>query len=880
MVFSLPLSLRNLALGLFCGLFLICTAPMAQAQTWTLNANNGGRMSGTYPSEFTLIGGSAGGNSLGITSYTASFDSAKRITFSWEVLAYNSSNNDGQFGWVNNGVLQGLTGGSGQKTIEIPRNSGFGWFASSQYRFTAMTIKNVVIEDIAPIIESVSSVRLSGGTATITGNWFYGASEVTLDGRSVTFQITDQNKISMTVPPSAAKGAFTVKVTTPGGSATGTMNYVDDLTLTGPLAPELKLTEAARIQYEAKGGDGVSTFAMTGTLPPGLSSSTDGAFFTISGTPTRLGDYQVDLKASNAASNQTVTATIRLKVTAPALNDLQNGAKTFTVGQTIDQAALAADGGVSPYSFSITPALPNDLGLTFDTSDGHFKGTATRTLAKTTYQVRVTDAVGQTKTADVELTVTKGTISLQLAASTMTPRHGDSVTLTATLTPNTATGQITFKNGGKDLGTIAAVSGKASITIARISARETYAIQAIYSGDERWNGVASAVINLTTPQRPDPANDPKVRAILATQASSLQQVTSMQMDQVHRRLETLHSDDQPDYSHGISFGMMQALASPDPASSVKPITGDLPNSGQISTQPLPQPEKDRTSAVLFSAQQPFRFWTSGSVMFGNTNVTALGETNRTHLTISGVTIGVDTKLVDNVKAGFAFSLSAQRATIGTDTSDVKSRAITSAAYASWKLTPHVFIDGLIGYGEFNLDHKRMSDDAGTTLSGSRRGQTLFTSVAASYEWRLDQFKFAPYARFDLLQANLGKSTETGDPAWTLTFDSQNFSSHAAVLGLRTQYDIAIGDTIISPMGRFEYRQISTSGLQQSLGYSDEPDYRSSIAMTASMRNQLNGTLGMRIQTGQNVASFEYMLSGTTQAGVSGQGMRATLQSRF
>jgi hypothetical protein len=77
------------------------------------------------------------------------------------------------------------------------------------------------------------------------------------------------------------------------------------------------------------------------------------------------------------------------------------------------------------------------------------------------------------------------TSSLTLQASTTTPQYQTSVTLTAAVSPSSATGTVTFYNGSTNIGSAALNVGSASLTTS-FAAGGAYTLHAVYSGDYNY----------------------------------------------------------------------------------------------------------------------------------------------------------------------------------------------------------------------------------------------------------------------------------------------------------------------------------------------------------------------------------------------------------
>lgn len=86
--------------------------------------------------------------------------------------------------------------------------------------------------------------------------------------------------------------------------------------------------------------------------------------------------------------------------------------------------------------------------------------------------------------------------STALAASTTTPTIGESVTLTATVSPSAATGSVIFYQGSTSLGAGTLNSGIATLTTS-FSTAGTYSLTAVYSGDTTYATSTSTAVSIT-----------------------------------------------------------------------------------------------------------------------------------------------------------------------------------------------------------------------------------------------------------------------------------------------------------------------------------------------------------------------------------------------
>ncbi|HTZ59001.1 MAG TPA: glycoside hydrolase family 44 protein [Acidobacteriaceae bacterium] len=86
--------------------------------------------------------------------------------------------------------------------------------------------------------------------------------------------------------------------------------------------------------------------------------------------------------------------------------------------------------------------------------------------------------------------------TVTLASSSGTAGSGQAITLTATVAPSSATGTITFKDGGNTIGSAALTSGKGLLSINTLSAG-THTLTATYSGDSVDSPATSNTVTVT-----------------------------------------------------------------------------------------------------------------------------------------------------------------------------------------------------------------------------------------------------------------------------------------------------------------------------------------------------------------------------------------------
>ena len=665
-----------------------------------------------------------------------------------------------------------------------------------------------------------------------------------------------------------------------------------------------------------------ATSSAGGSYPVTFSSSTTG-ICTVTGTSVSYGpstgDCVITASQVGDANYASASASQTVRVNATALTAVLSGTiPTLKVGVDITPfMPVIASGGSGKYYFDLADGSSLPADLTLDRNTGLIRGKP-RVAGPISFSILVSDASAPGRGAipasillalasnlqasppspvrvSLQVDPASQSTTIALQATPNPPRVGQKVLLTATMGASAATGTVTFKDGTAVIGSSTLAGGTASVTTAALSAG-THSFTAVYSGDGAYASVTSDPLSVTATARPNPTADKNVRALVAAQSAVPQRVGLMQLDLVQRRLEVLHDDDVPAFVNGLSVSAPSSLpsgASPfdDPmlkgqgfsqgdASKALDRTLDK-NFGKFSALGSDKDAPARRNSFGALEGSRFKVWTAGSVIFGGVNVSALGVETKTHFTLSGVTAGIDTMLMDGVKAGFAVSFTGQSDDLGGDGSKISSRTVTGQLYASWRMVDKLFLDGTVGYGDMSFSSKRLDVGAASFLSGNRRGKMLFGSLALSYDAKMGPLSFAPYARLDLIDASLAAYTETGDASLALSYEKSTMSSQSLTLGLRGQYDIAQSWGVLSPTWRAEYRRLLSGDLTQAMSYATEASTSYAITTTASDRDTISAALGLKARsTGDVTSSLEYLLSGGLKGGLQGQGLRGMLRVGF
>jgi Putative Ig domain len=210
------------------------------------------------------------------------------------------------------------------------------------------------------------SVDATGGTGPLTWSIVAGMLPQNLSLNSTTGVISG-------TPTATSTSSFTVQVAdTAGQVVTRALSIV----INPPTPPTITTTSlpggTVGLPYnqvlQATGGTGTLVWNLAaGSLPANLSLSSTG---TISGTPTTTGTSNFTVKVQDALGQSdtqalSITVSAALTITTTSLPDAE-------VGKSYNRT-LQRSGGVSPFTWSVTPALPPNLNL--DPSTGKISGT-------------------------------------------------------------------------------------------------------------------------------------------------------------------------------------------------------------------------------------------------------------------------------------------------------------------------------------------------------------------------------------------------------------------------------------------------------------------------------------------------------------------------
>jgi alpha-tubulin suppressor-like RCC1 family protein len=315
---------------------------------------------------------------------------------------------------------------------------------------------------------------LSGGVATFTTSTLaVGVHSISASyAGDVTYNGSASGILSQTVNKISTN---TVLASSPNPAV-----YGQSVTLTATVSPS---AATGNVTFQ----DGGVTLG-AGTLSGGVATFTTSTLTTgaHSITASYAGDANYNGSASSVLS-QTVNKMSTNTVVTSSLNPALYG-QSVTLTATVSPSAATGtvtfqDGGVTLGTGSLSGGV-----ATFTTS----------TLTTGAHSITASyagDAIYNGSTSSVvSQTVNKISTNTVLTSSLNPSVYGQSVTLTATVSPSAATGTVTFQDGGVTLGTGSLSGGVATFTTSTLSTG-AHSITASYGGDAIDNSSASSVLS-------------------------------------------------------------------------------------------------------------------------------------------------------------------------------------------------------------------------------------------------------------------------------------------------------------------------------------------------------------------------------------------------
>ena len=307
-----------------------------------------------------------------------------------------------------------------------------------------------------------SPVTLSSGQAT------FSSSSLSVGSHTITVAYSGDTNDATSASPTLSQTVNQIPTTTTLSSSANPSTSGQSVTLTATVSPST--------------ATGTVTFTVDGTAQPAVTLSGGQATFSSSslsvGSHTITAAYSGDTNDATSASS-TLSQTVNQ---IPTTTTLSSSANPSTSGQSVTlTATVSPSTATGTVTFTVDgtaqPAVTLSGGQATFSSSSLSVGSHTITAA---YSGDTNDATSASST----LTQTVNQLTTTMLSSSNNPStSGQSVTLTATVSPSTATGAVQFAIDGTNVGSPVTLSGgQATFSSSSLSVG-SHTITAAYSGD-------------------------------------------------------------------------------------------------------------------------------------------------------------------------------------------------------------------------------------------------------------------------------------------------------------------------------------------------------------------------------------------------------------
>jgi hypothetical protein len=304
-----------------------------------------------------------------------------------------------------------------------------------------------------------STAALAGGPHSITaaygGNANFGASTSAAIIQTVNPAATT-TVVTSDLNPSTFGAPVIFMATVSAPTATGTVTFYDNITTvlgTGSLSGGIATFSTTALA----GGPHSITAAYGGNLD--FAASTSAAITQTVNPATTTTVVTSNLNPSTFGALVTFTATVSASTAT--------GTVTFSDGATV-LGTGSLSGGAATFSTAALAVGPHLITAAYG-GNANF---------------------GASTSADITQNVSNAATATSVTSNPNPSKYGDSVIFTATVTPTTATGTVTFRDGATNLGTGTLSGGTATFAIASLGGG-VHAIRADYGGDPSYIGSTS-----------------------------------------------------------------------------------------------------------------------------------------------------------------------------------------------------------------------------------------------------------------------------------------------------------------------------------------------------------------------------------------------------
>ncbi|MEP4880918.1 MAG: putative Ig domain-containing protein [Tateyamaria sp.] len=219
------------------------------------------------------------------------------------------------------------------------------------------------------------------------------------------------------------------------------------------------------------------------------------------------------------------------------------------------------------------------------------------------------------------------------------------------------------------------------------------------------------------------------------------------------------------------------------------------------------------------------------------------------------TAGIEHKLRSDLIVGAALGYGLSERDVGSFGSAVETKSTSISAYFTKRFRHGYYLDGLIGYSDFDIESQRFVTGQDFYEFGDRTGDALYMSLRVTNQIELQPGAFLSFfGRYDVQKTNLDEYSETAGTDFALTYldTDQTVQSLSVGVGYERSWVQTWGVTKGWMEG--EIGQDRLGGYSQSIFYSNTPQTIYRLNSPSDSRGSLRISGGVDVITGATTAS--------------------------
>jgi hypothetical protein len=245
-------------------------------------------------------------------------------------------------------------------------------------------------------------------------------------------------------------------------------------------------------------------------------------------------------------------------------------------------------------------------------------------------------------------------------------------------------------------------------------------------------------------------------------------------------------------------------------------------------------------------------WTAGSVV--------VDDVNR-RIATDGLTAGVETHLANGkALAGLAVGTSRSRDRLNA-TDQVRTSTGSVSLYVAARPQPGIQLTAAVGRTDVEADTDRELGSTGRMASMHRDGHVWYGLMGAAADLPIGTAIVSPYVRGVMTLTHLGEAGESSADPLDVNLASVSERQMDALFGATFRRPIRLGDAVLTPYGRLEYRWHHDGSFNQQLSYADQDIFDSSVGGASRDQSSWVAAGGVRYLTGPFSAGIEVSTRG-------------------